>query len=366
MFKTELYIMTSILLAAGLQSCSEPDSVTTPEEETVDYGFTVAGTKSGDSGATTYRAMLLSASGVQGTYPYINNAVPSGTYRGPETDERAWLTACKVNGATGVWEEDNHKYGLRANRGSYYLSFVSPAVAPSQYKWNETTKKYEEWGFPLKRVLQADEPVLSISSPKKINSLTGNHLEKEYVYDVPDDVVLMERRSKVTLKLKCGDDLESATVGKVSWTEVYEDCWYNLRLDSLDTFTLSADTIDVYTPAVPLVISKGDSVEVCSGFYLFSLYYAQKDEHDEYVFRTPTINLSVAQGLASLKVFQNLRPQYEYTYTITINSAYVTVSVSSRPWDEVEQSATIDETPEYPQQFDIRPWETVFASGEIN
>lgn len=366
MFKTR-YGILAILLLSALWSCGRESLGDSSGDCVIDYGFTINGTRSGSASSTTYRAMLHRTGGNPGEYPYLNN---SGTYRGPAIDERAWLTACTVNSTTGEWTGDSHTGGLRANRGSYYLSFVSPAVAPQQYKWNSTTNKYDEWGFLMHRELAAGEPELFISSPKLINSLKGNHLENSYVYDVPDDVILTEYRAKVTLKLKCGDDLLSATVKKVGWSNLYTSCYYNLRLDTLDTFTLApaTDTVFVYTPGTELTMTRGaDPVTVCSDFFLFPLYYAQKDSHDEYVFEAPELDVYVAQGVAKLKVFHNMEPQHTYTYTVTINSAYVSVDVTSAPWDDAFTGSTdVNETPSYSTSFTYLGWDSHNASGTID
>lgn len=354
----ETYFILAVLLAlAAAPSCSEKGLAPAPDGEAVDYEFTMSGLKSGSASSTTYRAMLHSTSGNPGEHAYLNN---SGSYRGPDTDERAWLTACEVDPNTGKWIADSHQYGLRATRGSYYLSFVSPAVAPQQYKYNETTGKYEEWGFLHHRQPQAGEPELFISSPFKINSLTGNHLEGQYVYDVPDEVELFERRAKITLKFKCGDDLVSATINKVGWSNLYESCYYNLRLDTLDTFTLSApdEIVYVYEPASPLTMLNGqDAVEVCSDFFLFPLYYAKKDEHDEYVYESPEIDVFVAQGIARFKIYDDIKPQYSYTYTIAINSAYVSVVVTADPWDEYAAAAPVEVSGSYTVNFTLDSWD---------
>lgn len=368
--KQNKYILFLILGFMVLGCGESEDAIDNMDDldEHVDLSFTMKGTRSGSTSSTTYRAMLHHVGTIQDVHPYTGT---SGTYRGPNTDERVWLTACQVNSTTGVWQQDTHQYGLRASRGSYYLSFVSPGVAPQQYQYNEETESYEKWGFLHHRQPQAGEPELYICKPYYIRSLTGNHLNGEYVHDVPDSVILKERRAKITVRLKCGEDLLSATVKKLGWSNLYESAYYNLAIDSLDNMTLSAstDTVMVYEPATPLtLLHGGEPVEVCKDFFLFPFYYAKKDEFDNYVYDVPELDIYVAQGVAKLKVFHNIEPQYSYTYTVTINSAYVSVVVTAAPWDE---PATMNPSIDSPSStdkatFSISTWDDkVPSSGSI-
>jgi len=368
----QTYISFLALFAALLiSSCSENNPETGVDgEQLVEYGFRMRGTKSGSPADTTYRAILLAANGNPGVYPYItrNYQPVSGSYRAHESGDTTWLSPCQVNTTTGEWIADDHLYGLRYTRGSYFLTFVSPAVAPQQYKWNETTHRYEEWGFLHHRQPVSGEPHLFISSPVLIDSLEGNHIKNQAVYDVPDDVVLKERRAKVQLQIKCGDDLPSVTVKKIGWSNTYESAYYNLRLDTLDTFTLAPSTDTVFVRETPIIVNNGDAPAVIdSTIYLFPLRYSQKDSHDEYIYDIPEIDFYIAQRVVKLQMLHNLTSQYTYTYTVTINSMYANVDVTSAPWDELaDEDASIDETPSYTFTFDSA-WEDKPAqSGEIN
>lgn len=334
-------IFPLLLIVSAFVCCTTDglDPVASEDGELADYGFYLSGTKAdGDPAKVqTYRAMLHSYGSIN-EYPYLEN---SGTYRATASSEKSWLIPCNVDPATGVWTEDSHLAGLRAMRKKYYISFVCPAVAPQSYTYNSKT----EWGFKLYRD-NSSYPELNISSPVLIDSLKGNHLKNQSVYDFSTDpsAVLMPRRSRIILKIKCDSSIPSITLLKVGLTNRYEQCYYNLRLDTLENFTLSpkADTLVLYNPASPQQITSGNSVPT-QNFYLFPLDYSKKNNASQYVYAVPELEILLNTGWLKVKLPRDLKPFTSYECTITIKSTYVGLDLTAGPWTTHSGlSSTID------------------------
>lgn len=285
------------------------DPVTT-ESEMVDYGFYLSGTKAGSASSTTYTAMLHSAGGNAGEYPYAQYC---GSYRGPNTDERAWLTPCDVD-SLGVWMEDKHKAGLRAPRGKYYISFVSPAVFPVTYK-NDT-----EYGLRMYRD-STIHPNLYISSPVLMDTLRGNHLKNKEVYDFSTEAVLKQRKSKVEVLIvnRTGSDIEVQEVG----LSTYDTCYFNLRLSVLDFASFSKHSRVFFNTSK--LVQAEDTLNVGT-ITLFSYNYDASS--------APVIDIHLAGGSPySVTLKRNFAPRTEYTCTITL-SDNPSVTVTAAGWTD--------------------------------
>jgi len=335
--KRNIHIILVLALLALPHACVRvldggEDPVTPNEDDCISFRMR---TKAGSSADTTYRALLHNNT-INGTdtlrYPYLNN---SGTYRSYEAGDTTWLAACSVDPTTGAWLSDGHIGGLRAGRGTYKISFVSPAKAPVRYDTTSISPLKYHWGYHLRR----DDPNNFYISTPVTMYLAGNHLGNKLVYDVSDTTILRERRAKIKLVLKCGNKLASAEVYKVGWTNLYTEAWFNIGRDSLERFTIQnpTDTIFCLNQTTPLVLSHSpgpESVVVADGFYIFALDYAKEDQdHKKAYSAIPKLHLmTVGSKVLTIEVAQAFLPQYEYTFNVNINTAFIQVDVSASPW----------------------------------
>lgn len=297
------------------------------EDEIVDYGFYFSGTKGGGpTDMPTYRAMLLRAA----DKVYTDT---SGTYRDLAmypSETKAWLIPCLVNSTTGLAVNGNedHSAGLRAKRGTYFITFVSPAVAPQTY----TYKGQSEKGFHLNREIPTTSRDLSFTSPIKINSLVGNHLNGQAVFDFSHSDTLRSLKSQVRLIIKCASGSgTSVTVDSAGFTNLYSECYYNIRLDSLENFTTSSAlqtvAINVTTPAVLTPGSAGVNTQYLS---LFSLDYSKKAS-GAYVYTVPNVVVTLSDTTVTVPMPHDLKPMTRYDCTIEFNkssSAPATLSLT--------------------------------------
>jgi len=335
--KRNMYFILVVAFLAFSHACvrvidADEDRSSLAEEDCITFKMR---TKAGSPSSTTYRA-LLHYNTINTTdtipYPYLGN---SGTYREYVIGDTTWLTPCSVNSTTGGWLSDGHIGGLRATRGTYKLSFVSPAKAPVNYYTKPNGTKF--WGYHL---LRSDVENFYISSPVTMD-LRGNHIGGKQVFDVSDTTILRERRAKIKLIMKCGDKLNSAEIYKVGWTDLYTEAWFNIGRDSLERFTVqpSTDTIFCFNSTTPLVLSHSpgpESYVVADGFYIFALDYSKEDqEHKKAYSAIPKLHLmTVGSKVLTIEVAQAFLPQYEYTFNVSINTAFIQVDVSASPWED--------------------------------
>lgn len=326
-----IYIVITASLAAG---CSRVQDRQQPDDGMVEFAFTGLATKAGAPSDVTYRMLLLDVT--SRLYTGYN-----GSYR--QKDAKDWMTPCQVS-AAGVWMADDSNYGLRANAAStnrFCLTVVSPAKSPD---WDVPASAPEprKRGYSLTR--GGDE--FFISHPVEV-TVNGNHLNRKYVYEFPQDNLLIDRRARITVRFQCGDDLTQVHVKKVEMKDVYQDAKFNLATDSIEQMTADPVGDVLYPDTDPQIdlLHGAAPTTVTSDYYLFALNYVARDEEYHYIYTIPRLLITMADdSQVSVPFYHRLLPQYSYTYTLTINSAFVKLDTSVEPWHGYDaQDAVIEE-----------------------
>lgn len=302
--------------------CSREGRDVSSDDGQVEFQI-MMGTKAGSPGDVTYRALLLDRNSL--LYTGFN-----GSYRQKEAKD--WMTPCQVNNSTGVWMADGSQYGLRTpDNKQYYLLVASPAVAPDwSYPDGPVTKT--KYGYSLTRTGTG----ISFSKPVAV-SVQGNYLNRKYVFEFPADNELIDHRAKVTVQMVCGDDLTSVHIKKIEFKDIYEDAKFNLATDSIEFMTADAVGQVLHSDADPVMdLIHGDApTTVVTDFYLFALNYVARDAEYHYVYTIPRLLITMADdSRVSVPFYHVLKSQYSYTYTLTINSAFVKFDTTAEPWTE--------------------------------
>jgi len=346
------------LTVAVIMGCSRDGQDVVQDNEQGDLLLSVS-TKDGSPGSDTYRAVLFNYDAVYSVYSAYRY---QGTYR--NRDAKDWMTPCKVNSTTGEWIADGSEYGLRASTvGSYRLSLVSPAVLPD---WTETgaNSNVARWGYRMER----EGVGVKVSSPTTV-SVSGNHLNRKYVYQASEEQ-LKDRRSKLTVRLKCGEDLVSVRVGEILIKDVYSTMYYDFGSDSLYNPVLDTVGEILYDSSEPEIeLLNGEApVQVYADYYLFALNYDSIDGEYHFIYDVPKLELTIGSGKVVVPLNHKFKPQYSYTYTLSINSAFIKMSIIALPWDEasgiqdVEIGSPVTET----VTFITGSWDTVDGgAGQI-
>ena len=107
-----------------------------------------------------------------------------------------------------------------------------------------------------------------------------------------------------------------------------------LSLDSLVSYSVDAVGKVLYPDTDPVIeLRHGEpAVTVASGFFLFALDYVARDEEFHYLHKIPRIVLSMGGSEVSVPFYHRLKPQYDYTYTLIVNSAFIKLDVTAEPW----------------------------------
>lgn len=314
-----------ITLALILTGCGRQDIHDEYQGE-VEFEFP-AFTKAGSPSEDTFMTLLLDRTSK--LYTGLH-----GSYR--QKDAKAWMTPCQVD-ASGVWMADDSRYGLRANVpsgvNSFQLTVVSPAIAPNWHVLAVADPPTpEKWGYSLTR--SGDGLYISHQVQVTVN---GNHMNRKYVYQFPEDNLLTDRRAKVTVKMQCGEDLASVHIKKIEIMDFYQDAKFNLATDSIENMTVDAVGEVLYSEANPVLdlINGEAATTIVTDYHLFALNYVKRDEEYHYVYSIPRLLLTMADdSKVSVPFYHELKPQYSYTYTLLINSAFVTLNVNAEPWNE--------------------------------
>ena len=317
-------------------------------------------TRAGTTDVTTYRGVLLTTTGTGTDYKW-KYAGRHGSYRGPAVDPdyseampdtlRPWLTPCQTNPSTGAYVKDDDAFGLRAAYGSYGLTLVSPAVYPQRYYSQDAAvlspgeETVEQWGYHHWRsYAQTDEhaeTVVRIASPHAV-SITGNYLNAladpsgRPAYDVPDDVVLRERRATMDIYLKCGGDLTSVSVNSLSLQNVYEEGWYNLAVDSIIDLRLGTEPeLLISTKCTFMHGAEAECVATDVCFLPLQYNKAQESDADQYAYNLPELVFDLNGVLNyTLRMPFELKASTHYTLTVTLNNAFVRFDLTATPWED--------------------------------
>ena len=315
--RNKLIILSLISVTVA---CNRDGAVAVQDSEPVELQISM-GTKAGSSADITYRALLLNRNSL--LYTGYN-----GSYR--QKDAKDWMTPCQVNNTTGVWIADDSQYGLRTpeNR-EYCLVMVSPAVAPDwSYPDGPVTKT--KYGYSLTRTGEG----ISFSKPVAV-SVRGNYLNRKYTYEFPADNQLIDHRAKVTVNMRCGDDLTQVHIKKVEIKDIYGTAKFNLATDSIDDMTVDAAGQVLHPDTDPEIelLNGAAATTVATDVMLFALNYVARDAEYHYVYSIPRLLITMADdSQVSVPFYHELLPQYSYTYTLTVNSAFVKLDATAEPW----------------------------------
>ena len=358
LMKIRTTIILSVLTAVTA-ACSRSGSDAPQDFEPVELQISM-GTKAGSPGDVTYRTVLF---GYDAVYSHYSAYLYNGSYRAKDAKE--WMTPCQVNNTTGEWIADGSAYGLRASQnGTYRLSIVSPAVQPDWLVYGGLGGTASRWGYHLSRTGAG----LKISHPVNV-TVAGNHLNRKFVYQA-NASELIDRRAKVTVKMVCGEDLASVHVNKVMLKNIYTDACYDFGTDSLFDFTLDATgevLHDIGDPEIELLHGEA-ATTVCSDFNLFALNYNRIDADYHFIYDVPQLEVTMGEGVVLVPFHYLLRPQYSYTYTLSVNSAFIKMSITVQPWNDAsgDQDETVGEPVSETITFDAGTWDTVDGgTGEI-
>lgn len=354
-----LLLLGDMIIVASCNPTVEPTASDT-KEQFIGLRFSDA-TRAGSSATTTYRGILLTTTGTGTEYKW-KYAGRHGSYRGPEIDPdyrdampdtlRPWLTPCQTDPTTGSWQADGDAFGLRATYGSYGLTLVSPAVYPKSYLSHDAAiyspgiETAEQWGYhhwrSYAQAAAHNETVVRIASPHAV-SITGNYMNASTdpsgrpVYDVPDAVVLHERRATMDIYLRCGDDLASATVRRLSLQNIYEEGWYCLAVDSLIDLRLGTEAEVLISEESPRTFVYGAEAEcIASDVCFLPLQYnkAQPNDADQYVYALPELIFDLNGVLTyTLRMPFEFKASTHYMLTVTLNSAFVRFDLSATSWE---------------------------------
>ena len=245
-----------------------------------------------------------------------------GTYCNRKTYD--WLVPCQV-GADGAWIQDDNSCGLILSGGSpnYNLSFSTPAIAPVNYSG-------QSYGYYQSRIPENTSEAEKFSDVIR-TQVSGNILNGQYIYQIPDGYQLCEHRAKFQFVFKCGDDMSSALFKKVSLSHVMDDAYYDVQSKDFRAPSSFSDLV-IWSGDMELTTGKTQNVgDVC---YLLSQNYSKQDENGAYLYEYPVIHLELGTTTFDEPLNFDVQPQYFYTIQFTVNSVYVTMDVTARQWSD--------------------------------
>lgn len=235
-----------------------------------------------------------------------------------------WLVPCQVD-EEGKWIQDGNAYGLILPGSSvnYYLSFSTPAIAPRNYSG-------QSYGYYQSRTPGNSSEAAKFSDVI-LTQVSGNILNGQYIYQVPDGYQLREHRAKFQFVFKCGDDMASALFKKVSLSHVMDDAYYDVRTKDFRSPSSFSD-LEIWSGNMELRTGETENVgEVC---YLLSQNYSKRDENGTYLYEYPVIHLDLGTKSFEEPLNFDVQPQCSYTIQFTVNSVYITMDVTARSWTD--------------------------------
>ena len=346
--------LSLIIVVVG---CNRDKVVFVQDDEPYELQLSM-GTKAGSPSDATYRTVLFSYNDLSEYY----GSKYTGSYR--EKDAKDWMTPCQVNATTGAWIADGSEYGLRASKsGNYKLCLVTPAIQPDWFTVG-LGGNYSKWGYHLHRTGDA----VKISSPVSVN-VAGNHINRKWVYEASANE-MKERRAKVTVKLECGEDLTAVHVNKLMFKNIYSDAYYDFASDSLLDLTLDAVGEILHDSGDPVIelLNGEPATTVYSDFNLFALDYNRIDNDYHFIYDVPQLEVTMGEASVLVPFNYEVKPQHSYTYTVTVNSTFIKLSIAVLPWDETSgnQNETIGAPVTETISFEAGTWDIVDGgSGEI-
>ena len=384
-------VSLSLLLLVALPACrrmSLPEE--TGNEGTVMFS---AETKALPTGVNTFRVALFNNrqySGRSGTY-CTETFTHTDNYTDPLNPVTyTWLKPCKVNAAgepldatdpgvvTTIDDADHSSvYGLRWNNGgsSWSGSTYLVAIAPAVDFTHEGHAAYIPW------TIDSD---VYISDPVN-GGFSGIWFQGKYVNpssslteETSLSKTLMDRRAKVTVKIKCGTALIPSTkLFDVRVTDrIISDRFYlheegdhpqgftrPLSIDNpilTEYFTVDSDPAHAVVlkntdnlPDIADVESKSVSLawEGAEWISANPFFLQARDYSDQWMTgKRPAMVVKVgadSDHIITVRVplDQALLPMHHYLYTLDVTNAYITVYFQTVGWDDNPAQSTITETP---------------------
>lgn len=394
--------ISSLLIFAGCQTESELDipAIYDEEEGLCDIEIGTRGiAMDGGSGTayqdTTYRAQLFYRGSVLTNFQRLDSLMTpyTGTYCNPK-GTNTWLTPCAVDGTNYAYDSsaspaEDSQYGLRAGRyHDYYLFMSSPAMPYVKYSQltktnpakSSETALMEYYGLNYLRGGDAkDHP--AISAAAKVTT-TGLNLQSTYKYALDDTMELKEYRSRIAFSVRCGDAIDHCNFKKLEIKGMRKNAV--LRPFTKDFYFVedAANYEDVIVYESPNATgvrldrggtagayTEGDSQSLTGAAtnvhladtrtntyftYVLSDDYKSLDKDGQYIKTPANLCLTIVSDDGNPITMDPIpmgfiyEPQKSYFYLITINSVYLSISVTTQDWTDIATlNENIDnETPE--------------------
>ena len=366
---------------------------------------------------TTYRAQLFYRDANLNQWPRLDSLMApySGTYCNPK-DDNTWLTPCSVDANYEYGGSEGSQYGLRAGRyHNYYMVLCSPAVEFVQYGSDvikphpnypndaskQGTMKY--YGLAYKRTGdRKDHPAVSPVTKVTTYGVTlydNAKAQYTYLYNLADTMKLREYRSGMAFSIRCGDAISSATFKRVTvkglrkqavYRPFQKDFYFEDVTANYEDVTIweSPSGVTLYTGGTTEAPAYGESQSLTSATtnehlddtqtntyfnYVLSGNYAELDINNQYVRTPPTLCVTLLNSdggeiqVDPLLMPVNFEPQTNYFFMITMNSVYVTVTVTARAWStpyDVNEEVT-DPDP-LTLTFNISDWTSHTGTADVD
>lgn len=312
-----------------------------------------------------------------------------GTYCDPKPGN-TWLTPCAVNAnfsydATANPAEGS-EYGMRAGLyHDYYLVINSPA---SQYvKYDEIVKKnplnlsqtaiLEYWGLPYERDgAQYTHPAVS---PVANVTVRGVNVNDYYIYNLGSTMELTEYRSGMAFSVRCGDAISHARLkkveisglrGKAVYQPFTQDFFFDETNDLCEYEKATVyecpedDGVNLIRGGTEGSYTEGESISLTGAntythlddtetndyyTYILSGDYKSLDKNNFFINTPPNLCLTLVtdEGVPitvdPVPMGFVFEPQKYYYFMITINSVYLAIQVTARPWGADDEQFEVNE-----------------------
>ncbi len=282
------------------------------------------------------------------------------------------VTSIYIADGAGKITRKEGETGLYANQGDNYRFVVTSPTVVLLERDNNGANDF--FGVPIER---------STPTPLYVGSFTANVdnilTNGYYIYDL-GDLILKQYRSKIKVQLKANEESGTRIINEMYFKQVFNKAYY-CPVDTIRYGTLLNDN-EVYEFAEyeqgksagiaynsdAFVVAPTTTVGSNEHTYLISGDYTDLD-----LGRTPLLAVGIGVG-ASTRMVEvplniDMEPMYEYTYSVTISSTDLIVSVTATPdWDIVNGNGEIDEITKFSINIDSGEisWDIVDENGSID
>lgn len=335
----KLYILG--IIALSLFSCSKNNSDTSVSSEVLPLEFAYGTRATTDSSIDDYATLSfsmfpmssLTAGTSYGIYSLLENNDGFLSYITPLNASTGTYTMCIASTGAEIAES--------AEDGDYGYILPQPIT-------NYTSC----YGYKIYRTESVTEPNLYLSSGITV-SVNGILLNDAYSVDLTsnDDAVMRKHISRIYLQIKSLNDVEedkAYSIEFISVRDLLETAFYcpmhtfhynespdkedsEVQLygtDGSTSFVVSSTTAIELTDAAE---NGNNYIEVISGDYS-EVYEASTSEM---LYTTPKLVIKLEnKEEIELPIKANLDPQTEYTYTLTMATTYITVTVIEASWGD--------------------------------